>query len=174
MFDLKLENIDIDSDGELLLDFMTSDDSYLFSSKKFNSRKSFFDWLYGSIGTVFHDFFCLRVASRTIGFVYSYNFSLVNQNCKILTYIDKDFRNFGVGTFAAVEFINYLFETYPLEKIYTTVFDYNENSLESNFKAGFIEEGELKEYRYYEGKYHSLHYLSITKRQFYEELSCFL
>lgn len=40
----------------------------------------------------------------------------------------------------------------------------------SNQKAGFLEEGVLKKYRYYNGKFHDLHILSMDRKRFYTTL----
>ena len=59
-----------------------------------------------------------------------------------------------------------LFLRYPLRKLYSTVYEYNSESLQSNLAAGFEVEGMLKDYRYFNGRYYGLYYLSISKDKF--------
>lgn len=72
----------------------------------------------------------------------------------------------GIGAMATLSFMKQLFKQYPLRKIYVDIYDYNQESLKSNISAGFEIEGVLKEYRYLNGKYHSLNVLSISRECF--------
>ena len=150
---------------------MTDEEQYLFSVKlSVNSEQEFGDWFTKRLTYDFHDFYMIisEKDGLPIGYAHNYDFSLQNHNCKIVVYITKDYRDTGAGGFGAVQFIRRLFQLYPLKKVYATVYDYNACSLINNQKAGFIEEGVLKKYRYYDGAYHSLHILSIDRQTFSE------
>lgn len=158
-------------DIDFLYSTMTADDQYLFSTKiRFWTVQAFEQWLICRLRGDFHDFFIVkhRRTNIKIGYVYNYDFSLQHGHCKLVVYIKPEFRKTGMGAFAAVGFVSYLFQTYPLRKLYSTIYEYNYESLKSNRAAGFVEEGVLKEYRYYDGKIHDIHYLSLS-RQTYEQ-----
>lgn len=166
-----LSRVVLPKDIDFLYDTMTADDQYLFSTKlKFWSVQAFEQWLICRLKMDFHDFFIIkdRYNDRKIGYAYNYDFSLQHGHCKLVIYMVPEYRKKGMGAFAAIDFISYLFETYPLRKLYSTIYAYNSESLKSNLAAGFVDEGILKEYRYYDGEMHDIHYLSLN-RQAYEQ-----
>lgn len=60
-------------------------------------------------------------------------------------------------------FLHYVFRLWPLRKIYATVFDYNLNQLGSGLGQIFHEEGRLKDYEYWNGRYHDQIILAIYR-----------
>lgn len=170
---LRLERLSLRVDSKALYKMMSAPDQYLFSARvTFNSQEMFENWLRARISHEFHDFYTIRSSDLDcpIGFAYNYDFSLKDGHCKLCIYLDSMHRTLGLGAIAAIRYINILFELYPLRKIYLTIYDYNKQSLQSNLHAGFCEEGVLSDFRYYDGAYHSLHYLSITRKKFQETL----
>jgi len=170
MIGLVLRKVILQKDIPELYKMMTGDDQYLFSVKIIaNSEQQFRDWLCERLKYEFHDFYMLISGKdgHAIGYAHNYDFSLQNGHCKIVVYLIKKYRNTGIGGIGAVQFIDRLFQIYPLRKVYTAVYDYNSCSLINNQKAGFMEEGVLQKYRYYNGEYHGLHILSIDKQTFY-------
>ncbi|MGN1345010.1 MAG: GNAT family N-acetyltransferase [Traorella sp.] len=165
-----LNQVILPDDIPFLYNAMSADDQYLFSTKlRFWSIQAFEQWLISRLKNDFHDFFIIKDKNnRKIGYAYNYDFSLQHGHCKLVVYIEPEYRKIGIGAFAAIRFISYLFETYPLLKLYSTIYTYNQESRKSNLAAGFVEEGVLKEYRYYDGQMHDLHYLSLS-RQSYEQ-----
>lgn len=87
-----------------------------------------------------------------IGAVYSYGYKSVDKYAFITTYLADGFRKFGYGAEALALFLEYLFETFGLHKIYFEVYEYNAESLKGIVKAGFVEEGRFKEQRLWNGK----------------------
>lgn len=169
MVDCKLDYLRIPEDIHMIYSFMIADDQYLYSTKlHFQSEKKFEKWLINRLANDFHDFYVIRsdVATKPLGYVHNYDFSLVDGHCKLVVYICPDYRTIGIGGIAAVIFMKKLFSTYPIRKIFSAIYEYNEESLRSNLAAGFVEEGVLKDYRYYNGMWHNIHYLSITRTQF--------
>lgn len=165
---ISLTKISSRDDIHFLYKSMTSSDQYLYSTKiRYNSEHSFEQWILNQLNGNFHDFYLVEDKKcGRIGFVHNYDFSLLNGHCKLVVYISPTFREFGVGGIAAIMFMKKLFKDYPLRKLYTTVYDYNNESLQSNLRAGFQEEGVLKHYRYYSGHYYDIHYLSMTREKF--------
>ena len=168
--DIYFRKPDLDRDLNSLYQMMNDDDQFLFSTRiRCNTERAFFSWIVDRLQKDFHDFYVVTVSEKAddiIGFAYDYDFSLEDGHCKICVYVKKEYRNIGIGGVAAVSFIEKLFKKYPLRKIYSTVYSYNTQSLQSNLKYGFEEEGVLKKYKYYNGKFHNIHILSITKEKF--------
>lgn len=164
-----LEHINISKDIQFLYKVMAAEDQYLYSTKlRFPSIQNFEQWLSVRLKNEFHDFFIIRESQHMepLGYVHNYDFSLVDGHCKLVVYIIPEYREIGIGGMAAITFMKKLFAMYPLRKLYSTIYDYNRESLNSNLAAGFQEEANILDYRYYDGKYHSIHYLSISRQQF--------
>lgn len=164
-----LDYADIPGDLGILYGMMTGEDQYLYSTKiHFSTRSDFERWFLGRLGHDFHDFYLIKEhgENRILGYVYNYDFSLITRHCKLVVYILPDHRETGIGGMAACQYMDRLFRDYPLKKIYTTIYSYNKESLGGNLAAGFVVEGILSDYRYYDGEYHSLYYLSMTREKF--------
>lgn len=170
MKELTFENADLRKcAGELYGMIMNPSEQFLFlSQERCNSLQEFEIWFQERARHFYHDFFliCSDDHSLILGIVYSYDMKMNNGHCKIAIYIKPEFRSEGIGAIAALKMIDYLFRAYPLRKIYSEVYDYNRESLASNLDAGFSEEACLKEYRYFNGEYYDLHFLSITGEAF--------
>lgn len=152
---------------------MDGDDQYLFSiNMHHNSENLFIQWMHDRLLFDFHDFRLIYIqsAATPVGFVHNYDFDIRNGHCKTVVYIDKAYRNTGIGAFTGLSFIKLLFQKYPLRKIYSTVYAYNLQSIENHKRAGFKLEGTLKEYRYSKGKYCDLLYLSTDRETFMKNL----
>lgn len=164
---IELKELDVDRDLDSLFSMMLSSDQYLFSTIiSINSKEEFEEWLRSQIRNFFHEFKVIFFEGKAVGFLYAYEFTLKDLHCKLCMDICDTLRGIGVGGIAAIMYLDYLFDTYPLRKVYSTVYEYNKQSLLSNIRAGFCEEGVLKEYRYYNGKYYDMHFFSITRERF--------
>lgn len=165
----KLCSIESKKDIDSLYLIFAREDQFLYSTNlRFNTKQSFEKWINDRVGTDFHDFFLVKDKSKNnlIGYVHDYDFSLIDGHCKLTLYIDEEYRKTGIGGFVAINFIKYLFSRYPLRKVYSTIYDYNSESLNSNFAAGFVEEGVIGDYRYHGGEYYAIHYLSMSREKF--------
>ena len=94
--------------------------------------------------------------NKVLGTIYSYNLNLVDGNVFIGGYMPKDTRGLGYGAVSCALLISYLFEFFPLHKIYFEVLGYNKFSLPMLRNFGFVEEGRFKEHRFYNGGRHDL------------------
>lgn len=116
----------------------------------------------------FHDFFMIEDGKgNAIGFTYSYDYYSCDLHCKYTLCLYEEYQNLGYGAIAGVKMMLYLFDKYPLNRIYISIFDYNKNSLNNNLKGGFTEVGVLPEYRYYGGERFSLHILTMERKTFF-------
>lgn len=66
-----------------------------------------------------------------------------------------------VATEGVVRFLYYLFETFPLRKVYIETPEFNLNQFRGGFDSFFQPEGLLKDHDYYNGTYWDLHILAV-------------
>ena len=92
---------------------------------------------------------CQAKTDEPMGTIFSYGFDPVNGHVSITTYLSDGNHGLSYGPEAFLLFIAHLFEAYNLFKIYTEVYDYNDLSLRTMLKGGFIEEGRFKGHRLY-------------------------
>lgn len=145
-----------------------SDKQFLFS-KQFacGSFGMFEKWLNEQIKFWYHDFFIIcDEKQNTIGFTYSYEFNLNDAHCKYSLCIFEEYEGKGLGAAAGMKMLKYLFNTYPLKQVFISVYDYNQNSLQINRKAGFKEVGCLPNYRFHNGEYFDMHILVMTREKY--------
>ena len=105
-----------------------------------------------------------------IGFLIAYDYMRDDSHMKVTVYVKPEFQYGAYGLIAAVKFIDFLFKFYNLNKIFTEVYDFNEPSLKLHKTFGFVEEGRLKEYKYYNGKLHDMLIFAVTREDFYERI----
>ena len=124
----------------------------------------------------YHDFYmiCTDDVSNAVGFIYSFDYSNEDLHCKICAYICPKYRKCALGGFAIMQFLDMMFMSYPLRKVYSTVFSYNNHSRLSALNAGFKEESVLKEFKYYNGVFSDMCILSITRESFYSRFRTIL
>jgi len=81
---------------------------------------------------------------------------------------DESRRSIGYGTEATLLVLELAFNFYKLHKIYTYVYDYNEDSEKSTQKIGFKQEGLLEEHHYLLGekRFVSLYINGMTEARF--------
>lgn len=100
-----------------------------------------------------------------IGTIYSYSYSGRDGHCFITTYIISSLRSRGYGVEAFANFMQYLFDTFHLFKIYNDAYDFNSDSLKMLQRAGFEIEGTFKGYRMFDGQRYDLVRLSFFVEQ---------
>lgn len=115
----------------------------------------------------YYDFFVIIANKRVIGFIYSHNVSLNAGHMMITSVINSNFKFRGYGYFSIIKFLNYLFSTYRIRKVFFSIYSHNKLSLNMAYKSKLQFEGTLKEYIYYDGKYYDLNYFSITREGFF-------
>lgn len=90
-----------------------------------------------------------------IGTIYSYNLNKTDGYVFTTIYLVNEHTRKGYGVIAFALFMNYLFQSQNLHKIYTEAYSYNVSSLQAMRNAGFVEEGTFKEHRLLNGRrYH--------------------
>ena len=149
--------------------FLQADERVLFDvPTPLTSTDEFTAWFSGKLRTSFHDFFVLEQAGSGAfaGFAFSYDYRSFDLHCKVGIVTVPEVRGTGLPALAACDLLARLFRAYPLRKVYALVYDFNRQSLASNLAAGFVEEGLLREDRYWDGAWHDCHVLGLTREAF--------
>ena len=93
---------------------------------------------------------------KSIGFIYSFGLNLTDGYVFINTFIGESSRQKGYGAEASVLLTCYLFNSFPLFKVYYEAFGYNNSSLSMMRTAGLHEEGCFRGHRFWEGEHHDV------------------
>lgn len=122
------------------------------------TKKDFWNIFNNKINDSYHEFMVAidLNTNNPIGFINSFDYNSNDGYLNIAIFIDEKYRKTVFSLETGLIFLNYLFDVYPIRKIYCTVFDYNIDSQNFLNKAGFLLEGELKEHKYFNGKYHNM------------------
>lgn len=158
----------------LYREMMSPDNRYLIlPNVHINTEVDFEAWLLNQSRTNYLEFFVVLASDtgKPVGFVYAYDYRPDDGHCRICVHIARGFRAVGAGALAAAHFIGHLFRTYPLRKVYSAVYEFNDVSLRGNLKAGFVEEARLPEYRYYDGRYWDLVLCSMSREAYQKRLA---
>ena len=121
----------------------------------------------------YHTFLMIysKKEDKPIGFLFSYNFNTNDRITYATIYVEKEYRRTYAAAVAGTLFCDYLFSFYDLRKIYAIVYDYNDASKDFLTHGGFVEEGRLKEHRYYNGRYYDMLTLALYRDKFYEKMA---
>lgn len=96
-----------------------------------------------------------------IGSVYIRDIDYVNQKAEYGIFIgEEEFLGKGYGAEAGILMVEYAFKELHLHKIMLKVFSYNTRARKNYQKAGFIEEGILKDEVYRNGNYYDIIYMA--------------
>lgn len=150
----------------LFLDERTSVD--FIHNNTFTSLNSFDHWFEDRLEYSFRDFFIIENAGEPAGVVYSYGYDEVAQHVKLTIALLPEFCGVGLGALVIIPYLDKLFVENGLHKVFAEIYSFNEESLLSTRKFGFVEEGVLHDYKLVDGAYYDLHILSMTRKRFYE------
>lgn len=103
-----------------------------------------------------------------IGLVYTYNTNWIDRFTYLAVYLAPDYTALRHGPAAAYLIVKHLFAYYGFRKIYSEIYAYNSPSLKAAERYGFVEEGRLKEYRWFGDRFWDLHILSVSLQGFDE------
>ena len=107
---------------------------------------------------------------KLIGIVDIYNIDRYNMRCELNCSIgNRSYRNKGFGGEALQQAVAYCFETLGMHKVTTYAFDFNEKWVHLTQKAGFRQDGVLRNHSYKEDGYHDKFILSLLKPE-YEQM----
>ena len=75
----------------------------------------------------------------------------------------------GLTVDAVIILLDYVFESFPLRKLYAEALDFNLSQFGSMIGRYFVEEGTLRDHYYYGGRYWDKHLLSLSRERWQEE-----
>lgn len=78
---------------------------------------------------------------------------------------EKKYWNQGFGTRVIHLLLKHGFETLNLNRIYLRVFGNNPRAMRTYQKAGFVDEGTLRQAHFYEGEYVDVHLMSVLRSE---------
>ncbi len=153
--------------GEVYRLFTNKDINYLITCRPYhNDTISFEKWINTELTKNINDFMVFYEDNTFLGFAYTYEFNALDRHSRITVAVKPEYVSSGVGCLIAINFLEYLFKTYTLRKVYMNVYDFNNNSINAISSLGLQEETRLKEYHYYDNKYCDLVIFSISKKQY--------
>ncbi|MDB5082166.1 MAG: hypothetical protein JWP00_4090 [Chloroflexi bacterium] len=101
---------------------------------------------------------------RPIGFIYDYDHNPEDQYTFIASAMLHADMEKGFGAEANWLLLNWLYETYPLRKVYSDIYGYNQLSLSTVKTAGFKEEGCFTEHRFWKGRFWNMYRLAMSAK----------
>ncbi|MDW8319624.1 MAG: GNAT family protein [Anaerolineae bacterium] len=104
-----------------------------------------------------------REGGQPVGTVFSFDVSLVNGYGSLGIYLEPGCVGRGLGVEAGYLFVGYLMAYYPLRKLYTDIYAYNERSLRLADRLGFVVEGTLRAHRWFDHRYWDLYKLALYR-----------
>lgn len=165
-----LRPIILDSDIDFLYSVMSnpSEQYNLNTVINVNTKERYKEVLTERLRYIYNDYKIIEVGKEYAGFIAAYDWQEDNRHIKAMMYIARKYRNGALGL-VGIKYMNWLFKYYNIEKVFTEVYSYNQNSIRYHKHFGFIEEGRLAEYRYLCGHFWDVIYYSITKDAFYDK-----
>ncbi len=79
---------------------------------------------------------------------------------------EKDYWGQGYGTDAIKAMLGWAFNYLNLNRVYLTVYAYNERAIRSYEKCGFQHEGTMRQARYVDGQYHDELMMGLLREEF--------
>jgi RimJ/RimL family protein N-acetyltransferase len=107
---------------------------------------------------------CMRENDQPVGCVYLSDIDHKHHKAEYGIYLgEQHVRGKGIGTLAAKLLIQYGFDELSLHKIYLRVFADNEAAIHSYEKAGFVQEGYLKDEVCIDGTYRDMIWMAVLR-----------
>jgi RimJ/RimL family protein N-acetyltransferase len=107
--------------------------------------------------------FIIESAGRPVGLVFDCDRTPEDGWTRATTLLQEENVGHGGGVIATALFMDWLFQSLPLRKVYHEVFAYNETVVRMWRKIGLVEEGLLKGDRYWNGAYWDLHVFALHR-----------
>ena len=101
-----------------------------------------------------------------VGFTYTSRFNSIDRYVYSTMYLTQEHTGLGIGPEAGRLHIQYLFSVFNIRKIYAEIYGYNEASIKAAKAVGFVEEGRLKQHRWFNGRYWDLLILALYPTDF--------
>jgi len=153
--------------GEVYRLFTSKELNHLLMCRPYhNDTISFQKWLNSALVDEINDFLVFKDNGKFLGLAYSYEFHPLEGHARMTVAVKKEYNSLGIGGLIMANFLDYLFKNYTLRKVYMHVYEYNNNKIKLLKSLGLQEEARLKEYHYYNNKYHDVVIFSISKDKY--------
>lgn len=110
--------------------------------------------------------FMIELNNNPVGVICYNNIDGVNKKVELDIIIAGEETSKGYGTYALKTLIKYLFDEFDLNRIFTIAGANNPRAIRAYKKAGFTQEGVLREADYFNGEFIDCVVLSILRREF--------
>ncbi|MEX0933486.1 MAG: GNAT family protein [Candidatus Paceibacterota bacterium] len=94
---------------------------------------------------------CARKGKKPVGVLYTFSYNKTDGFVFLNVFLEKKYRRIGYGAEACILAICYLFDNFPIYKIYCDAFSSNTQSIAMMRSAGLEQEGFLRGHRFYNG-----------------------
>ncbi len=111
--------------------------------------------------------------SAPVGFVRAYNVNAVDGYAYVMGFAAEPYRLRRHTAEAAALFGQYLFHQFPLRKICSEVFEFNEQAIRLNRKLGFRDVGRLREHVWWRDRHWDVLQFELFRRDFDEAMRRF-
>ena len=101
-------------------------------------------------------FFAIEFENEQVGEMSLKSIRWFNRKAEIGIYLLKDFRKKGIAATALKLLLNHSFKTMNFHRLEAEVVDYNPQAKVLFEKLGFLQEGILREAKFFEGNYHDI------------------
>jgi ribosomal-protein-alanine N-acetyltransferase len=126
-----------------------------------------FLWLSASVNMVM----VRRHNSRPLGLAQAYELNEYNGTCSVALLVDDTYWGAGWPIEGLVLFVHYLLVGLDMRKLYFHVPTFNLEHFRGVASRWLVEEGVLREARFYQGTYHDVHVLTLWRDNWDEQLS---
>ncbi len=110
----------------------------------------------------------LNRKSESVGSIFAYGLNRTDGYIFVTTYVDPRYEKKGLGAEAFALFIQHLFRSLDLYKLYTEAYSYNEHSIRCMTEIGLVEEGHFLGHRLIDGTRYDLIRFALFKTQLTE------
>ena len=109
-----------------------------------------------------------------IGFISTYKFNRLDGHIQLSIFLLPEYRKMHYSVEAGIIICHYLFTYYPIRKVCCSVFGYNTVCADLLLSIGFEKDGELRQHKYYNGRYYNVFLFSLFRDDFYNRSNKFL
>lgn len=112
-----------------------------------------------------------RATDTPIGVVAAYRYDARNGHARLAGVLRPDFERRGWPLEGFSLFLDYVFETFPIRKLYGEVAAPNAEAFRSSFGSTCVQEGTLKGHQYMMGSYVDTHVVAIWRETWLQRAS---
>ena len=173
---IQLKGVKISRDLSFIYNIMTdyNESNFILRGLQINSFEEFETWFKNELKIFYTRFYIIQDDDQSVGFIYAYDYHSLDRTAKMSVYILPDYRDIGIGALATIQFLDRMFTEYNLKKIYSFVYGFNQKSYACNVDAGFVQEGCLKEDKYFNGKFFDMYIFAMYPDHFYNRYGTIL